>query len=382
MRILLVFPPLAPAGAVEPPVALVTLAAWLLRSGHSVRILDLDLFHRQTGSTFWAEGLDEFERVLREYRPHVVGVTSMFSNSLHAARILALTKACFPDVVTVAGGSHFGALPREALERNAALDFVIQGEAEPALEQLLLQLAAACDWSKVPSLAHRRDGAVILNQLAPLMDLGQLPNVWEGLGDVIDLAAYPQTIPAGSRHRVAYVEAGRGCPYDCSFCATAPFWRRKFRVKPVAHIVDEIRTLRNYGYDRFILLHDLLTVDRRFVSELCDALLLSRMPIEWMANSRTDIPLDGLLPKMKAAGCWKLFFGIESASERVQKDCAKQLDLPKACAAVDELARHGLTSTCSFVVGFPAETPSEAGASISLAARLKLSGAETVQFHR
>jgi radical SAM superfamily enzyme YgiQ (UPF0313 family) len=382
VRMLLVYPPLAPAGSVEPPVALVTLASWLIHRGHEARILDLDLFHRRTGSALAEEGSEEFKRTLRDYQPHAVGVTSMYSNSLHAARLVALTKAHASEIVTVAGGSHFGALARESLERTAALDFVIQGEGETALAELLHQLESSRDWSKVPSLAYRRNGAIVLNPLAPLIDLADLPNVWENLGSSIDLASYPTTASPESKHRVAYVEAGRGCPYHCSFCATAPFWQRKFRVKPVQRIIDEIQLLRGYGYDRFVLLHDLLTVSRRFISDLCDALLESRMPVEWMANSRTDISLDGLLPKMKAAGCWKLFYGIESASERVQEACHKHLNLQEVYARIDDLCRHGLTSTCSFVVGFPDESRGELGASIGAGARLKLIGAETVQFHR
>jgi hypothetical protein len=146
--------------------------------------------------------------------------------------------------------------------------------------------------------------------------------------------------------------------------------------------VREIRFLQQLGYDRVILVHDLLTVNRKFISDLCDALLASQMPIEWMANSRLDIGLDGLLPKMKAAGCWKLFFGIESASERIQEECGKHLKPTRACATIGDLARHGITATCSFVVGFPTESPAELASSFALGAKLKLVGAETVQFHR
>ena len=55
--------------------------------------------------------------------------------------------------------------------------------------------------------------------------------------------------------------------------------------------------------------------------------MAARLPVEWMANSRTDIRLKGLLPKMKASGCWKLFFGVENASDRVQKAIDKHLNV-------------------------------------------------------
>src|SRR5262249_21783168 len=147
--------------------------------------------------------------------------------------------------------------------------------------------------------------------------------------------------------------------------------------------LEEIRFLYDqFDYNSFVLVHDLLTVNPNFVSEFCDVMLDARLPVEWMANSRTDMRLEGLLPKMKAAGCWKLFHGIESASARIQNNIDKGLDMQHAVRTVATLRDHGISSTCSFVIGFPEESLAEMAASLGLGARLKILGAETVQFHR
>lgn len=266
--------------------------------------------------------------------------------------------------------------------RDPKLDFVVQGEGELALGEFLSQCAHKRDWSLVPSLAWRRNGEVILNPAAQLVPLTELPDPWEILRGLLDPTEYIATVPVGSAQKVAYVEAGRGCPFACSFCATAPFWQRRYRVKSPHQIEREMRHLYQAGYTRIILVHDLLTANPRFVAELCDVLQESRLPVEWMANSRTDIKLSGLLPRMKSAGCWKLFFGVESASPKVQSDIDKHLSLEDSFNSVAELSRHGITATCSFVIGFPSEEITDAGQSIAAAARLKILGAETVQFHR
>jgi radical SAM superfamily enzyme YgiQ (UPF0313 family) len=382
MRALLINPPLVPAGSVQPPLGLATLASWLVHVGHHVRICDLDLFHSQARARAPEEGYIEIERFIEGFDPDVVGVTSMYSNSLQAARIIKVAKDVRPDIVTVAGGSHFGALPLEALNSISKLDFVVCGEGELGLAELLKQVGGDKDWSQVPSLAYRNNGNVIINAAAPLINLQNSPSTWTTLGSIIDLASYASTERIDRAHKIAYIEAGRGCPFECTFCASAPFWRRRFRVRPVARIIEDIRTFIEYGYDRFVLVHDLLTANRDFISELCDGLLMSKMPVEWMGNSRVDIPLDGLLPKMKASGCWKLFFGVESASNRVQHQCNKHLNADQALQVVQDLASHGLTATCSFVAGFPDESRDELGSSLRLGARLKIAGAETVQFHR
>jgi radical SAM superfamily enzyme YgiQ (UPF0313 family) len=360
-------------------VGLAALAAWARVNGHQVRVLDLDLDQRLQAQPGWPACRGAFYDAVLVFEPDVVAVTSMYSNSLQAERLIELAKSLDPAIVTLAGGSHFGALPVQSLKRLASLDFAIRGEAEGPLLALLAQLSGDRDWAKVPSLAWRDGDIVRLNPAGDLIDLGLLPNPWAVLEDVIPIADYIGHIDGAP---IAYVEAGRGCPFTCSFCATAPFWDRRFRVKKPQQIIAEIRTLAGYGYEKFALVHDLLTVNRKFIAEFCEAMLESRLPVEWMANARTDLPLDGLLPLMKAAGCWKLFCGIESGSARIQSQISKELDLERSVEFIDSLSRHGLTSTCSFVVGFPDETAAELSRSLKLGARLKMLGAETVQFHR
>ncbi len=197
------------------------------------------------------------------------------------------------------------------------------------------------------------------------------------------MARYAATIPPGSPRKIVYIEAGRGCPFACSFCATAPFWQRRYRVRPAACIVTEMGQLhRRFGYDTFMLVHDLLTANRRFVDELCDALIAARLPVEWTANHRADIELGELALKLRRAGCSSVFMGTETASERIQHEVRKGLTRAQIGSTVRALRAVGIASTCSFIVGFPSESAAEVSATLGLAAELKLLGAEPVQLHR
>lgn len=378
MRVLLAHPPLTPAGEVTPHVGLTTLASWLQSRGHLVGIVDLDLEVRFSQRPHLDYG-GFFERTMQDFAPDVVGVTSMYSNSLQAEELVRTAKRIDPAAMTVAGGSHFGALCAHSLRRIPELDYAIEGEAESAFAALLEGVPV----SGIPRLHYRCDGELRRNAPGALMDLGDLPPMWVTLQETISLSRYVATIPPSNQTRMAYVEAGRGCPFRCSFCATAPFWEHRFRVKPIPRLVDEIRYLHEeYGYNRFILVHDLLTVNRTFVSAFCDAMVDSRLPVEWMANSRTDIRLDGLLPKMKAAGCWKLFHGVESAAPHLQASMDKHLPIDGVYDCIEALNAHGLAATTSFVLGFPTESEADLSATLAMGARLKLMGVETVQFHR
>jgi radical SAM superfamily enzyme YgiQ (UPF0313 family) len=382
MRVLLVHPPLNASAEVTPPLGLCTLAAWLLSCRHQVRILDLDLEikGRSDGPTAYLTVLDH---VLRDFSPDAVGITSMYNNSLHAERLVRAVKAFDPAIVTIAGGSHFGALASPALRRIAELDYAIEGEGEHGFSALLTALESNLSVAEIPRLHYRSNGELRANKADGLMELAELPVIWSALGESIDLRRYADTVSDGSNPRTIYVEAGRGCPFACTFCATAPFWERKYRVKPTTSIIDEMRFLyEQFGYDGFMLVHDLLTVDKRFINEFCDAMIDSRLPVRWMANHRTDIDLHGLLPKMKSAGCWAMFFGVESASARLQKEMRKGLKRDGVIGTIRGLSELGIDSTCSFVMGFPDESAEELSETVKMGAELKLFGAGLIQFHR
>jgi radical SAM superfamily enzyme YgiQ (UPF0313 family) len=382
MKLLLVQPPLTLADEVQPPLGLCVLAAYIRQHGHEVHVLDLDL-EGKPGASEEAAYLERFAATLRLHRPTVVGVTSMFNNSLHAERLIRAAKRFDPRVVTVAGGSHFGALPRASMVRIPELDFVIRGEGEGALVQLLAALDEGSSPLVIPRVCARTPDGIMENTAAPLIDLVLARPMWESLTEIVDLARYAATIPPDSPRRIVYVEAGRGCPFACSFCATAPFWQRRYRVRPAACIVAEMRHLHEaFGYDTFMLVHDLLTANRHFVDELCDALFAANLPVEWTANHRADINLSDLASKMRRAGCSSVFMGTETASDRIQHEVRKGLSRAQITSTVRTLREVGIASTCSFIIGFPSESAGEISATLGLAAQLKMLGADPVQIHR
>lgn len=382
MRVLLVHPPLNASREVTPPLGLCTLASWLRSQNHQVRILDLDLEikGRADGQAAYLGLLDN---ALSDFSPGAVGITSMYNNSLQAERMARTVKKYDSSIVTIAGGSHFGALGAQALRRIPELDYAVEGEGEQSFSRLLATLESGASVSEVPRLHYRVNGELRANPAAGLIELSALPPIWSTLEDSIDLGRYAETVVEDSAHRTIYIEAGRGCPFACTFCATAPFWERRYRVKPIERIIDEMRFLyEQYGYNGFMLVHDLLTVDKKFINAFSDAMMESRLPVEWMANHRTDINLHGLLPKMKSAGCWAMFFGVESASARLQKEMHKGLKRDGVISTITGLSDLGITSTCSFVIGFPDEINEELSSTISLGAELKVIGAGMIQFHR
>ena len=383
MRTLFVNPPVLPSGAVPPPLSIATLAAYVVPSCSALRVFDGDLIFFDPAARSRGVLCERLTAELMEFRPDLVLVTSMYNNSAIAAVLTATVKAFDPTIKVVGGGPHFGAQPEEALHAVEHLDYVIAGEGEIGLKALIDAWSVGSDPTVCPNLAWREHGAVRQNPRGKLLDLSTLPNVWAASAEILSLKAYRDTISAASPNRSLYIEAGRGCPYSCNFCAPAQFWDRRYRVKTPDQIAEEIRYLHtSYGYDAFVLVHDLLTVDARFVRTLSERITDLRLPIRWMANSRTDLKHARDFDMLAKSGCWRLFYGVDSGSTRVQRAMEKKLDPDEAFDVVRSAVANGVGAVCSFVVGHPEETAADLSKSILLGARLKAAGAENVQFHR
>ncbi|MER8927710.1 radical SAM protein [Mesorhizobium sp. M0859] len=383
MRVLFVNPPVLPSGAVPPPLSIATLAAYVGPSCTSVRVFDGDLIFFDPAARTRHVLRERLTAELKEFRPDAVLVTSMYNNSAIAGLMMATVKAVDDTIKVLGGGPHFGAQPKETLRAVEYIDYVIAGEGEAGLKALIEAWVQGSDPSACPNLAWRENGAFRQNPKGELLDLSSLPNVWAASAGALNLQAYRDTISQTSPHRSIYTEAGRGCPYNCNFCAPAQFWDRRYRVKTPDQIAEELRYLHTaYGYDAFILVHDLLMVDPRFVRTLSKRIGDLRLPIRWMANSRTDLKHARDFDNLAKSGCWRLFYGVDSGSARIQRVMNKELDPDEAFDVVQSAVLGGVGAVCSFVVGHPEETAAELSASILLGARLKVAGAENVQFHR
>ena len=104
------------------------------------------------------------------------------------------------------------------------------------------------------------------------------------------------------------VEAGRGCPFHCTFCSTATFFGRKYRVKAAGKLVSELKSLnRDYNIGDFSLQHDLFTVNRRKVLEFCEE--VRPCNFSWTCSARIDCVDSELLGEMARSGCRGIYLG-------------------------------------------------------------------------
>jgi radical SAM superfamily enzyme YgiQ (UPF0313 family) len=272
------------------------------------------------------------------------------SDSLHHTVALARRiKARSPRSLVCLGGPASSPLAEPMLQRFEALDFIVRGEGEETFSDLVCALERGTGLGAVAGVTWRDRSAVVQNADRKVIeDLDTLP--------IPDFAAYSRMADAA-----LYLDVGRGCPFKCAFCATAPFWERRYRMKSIPRILEEIRLLRD-RWDRHHVnfSHDIFTCDMKWTHRFCNAMKSAGLGVTWTCSTRTDVIDPELLAHMAEAGCVEIYYGIESGSQAMQATIDKDLDLRRSREIVRATASLGIRPVTGFILGYPNETPESA----------------------
>ena len=353
MRVLLINPADAedPAqrrlGNYMPPLSLMYLASALRRDGHDCRILDL------YSATVPPDPLE----TVRCYAPGLIGIAA-YSPTLDEAYSLARSvKAASPSTRIVFGGTHASYLPHACLRRDD-VDCVVIGEGE----QTLCELAAAFERGGGPSgiagIAYCDGERVVVSPPRPLIDdLDSLP--WPAY-DLVDFDDYRLAPTRAVLHRrVSSILTARGCQYRCSFCSHHYGYDCRVRKRRLDEVVREMAHVREtYGVEEFRFEDCSLTSDPKRVIELCRLMRESRLGAVWNCDVRAETASEELFAAMRAAGCRRVFLGVESGSQAILSSLAMQkgITLAQAAKTVRLAKAHRMRINCSFVIGVPGET--------------------------
>lgn len=334
------------------PLGVLSLAAVLEGAGITPRVIDLNThYYDYVASEAPRRGADDF---LSYVVPRLVsepfdlfGFSTICSTYPLTLRLAEAVRAAYPAAAVVLGGPQASVVDVATMKAFPYVDYVVRGEAESTLPLLLDVIATGGRGvARVGGLTYREWGEVVRNPNASVIeDLDGLP-----------LPAF-HLFPRMEQSSYASLEAGRGCPFACSFCSTNDFFRRRFRMKSARVLVEQMLAVkRRYGINCFTLAHDMFTVDRKKVLAFCDAVEAAGERLTWGCSARTDCLDEELIERMAQAGCYGLFMGIDSGSERVQGQINKRLDIDEALTRVRQACARRITTTSSLITGFPEET--------------------------
>lgn len=343
---------------VHPHLGLLALAAVAEADGHTVQIYDPKRRIRAGELPYDATLYERAAGELVALAPDALGFTTLGCSFLFALRVAAAVKRREPELPILLGGPHATMLDRPILERFVQFDAVVRHEADEIFPAVLANLERRrFDW--IPGITWRAGarGVRATDGKPKVEDLDTLP-----------IASYDHYPVAELGLDLLRIEAGRGCPFACTFCSTAGFFQRSFRLKSAPRLVRELDLLHaRYGVTEFKLDHDMFTVNRKKVLEFCDA--VSGRGYRWRASARVDCVDAELLGAMARAGCVGLYFGIETGSARMQAICKKRLDLALVEPILGAAERLGIATTASFITGYPEERRADQDATLDMIGR-------------
>ena len=147
----------------------------------------------------------------------------------------------------------------------------------------------------------------------------------------------------------------RGCPFRCEFCSNVVFGD-SYRERSPVNVVDEVEEVLRLGYDRISFADDVFTLHRKRVVAICEEIEGRGLRFPWECLGRVDTFDDATAAAMKRAGCFRVFFGIESGNDDVLRLMDKRITTAQARAAVEAARRAGLEVGAFFILCYPGET--------------------------
>jgi len=360
MKILLINPPrspenkileYAPADArqfihkklIGPPIGLLTVAAAV--KDFDVTVIDLKGEYDLHPD---APGLNNLVlSYLKEHKPDIVGVTFIASEFYYGIEIFREAKKFNPDILTVAGGLHVTVCPEDFTDQ--AVDVLCPGHSAGIFRELVI--------AKEKGLPLENVAGIILNTKNGHRHSSLPTPIWDPAGkdfimpDRSHLKKWLSTYKVGNDPSpVTYIFTSLGCPFECSFCSIWPQHNKKYYIRDIESIVDELKSLDDYNVVRFADANTI--VDIRFIHSLFDRIREEGIKKTYIMDIRPDTAVKhpDLIEKLAKAGLKVVICGFESFREAELKKYNKKSSATNIEDSIEIFHRNGIMLRGNYIV--------------------------------
>jgi anaerobic magnesium-protoporphyrin IX monomethyl ester cyclase len=286
---------------------------------------------------------------------------------LQAVSVSRAVREKYPQVPIVWGG-YFASLYTDACLNAKYVDFVVKGQGEDTLLELIEALRGARDFSRIRGLAFKDQfGLHVSSAERPLKAPDEFP--WPPYHR-LDASKYIAHTFLGSR--TAVHQASIGCPFRCNFCGVVPVYDREKMESPArtAAILNHLQ--KTYGINAVQFYDNNFFLREDHALELAGR--ITPMNLKWWCEARVDIVLrysEATLRKLREAGCVMIFFGVESGSDAALKSMKKQLTAEQSLELAGRIRRVGIIPEYSFIFGNPEDAERDVAENIAFIRRIK-----------
>jgi len=322
------------------------LSACAKEAGFETSLVDLRTF----------SGWEGFSEALRVNPPKIAAVTLMSPDYSYAMKAIDILKGISEDTKVIVGGIHPTIRPDE-LAANKNIDFIVKGEGEIVFVDLLKDIQAG------------KDNPRIIEGKAP--DIEKLPFIDRYLFDCLE---YPFDFFLPMPFFT--IMAGRGCSYNCKFCAPASkmVHGKGARRRSVESVIGELKALQDkYGMKSFMFHDDCFTENKAWVTDFCSAYRKEGFKQDFICQTRADIICrhPDMIRMLSRVGLKMVMIGFESGSDRVLKFIGKGVTRKQNLEAAAICKRNGLRVWALHMYGLPTETNLEAQDTVSMMKKIR-----------
>ncbi len=336
-----------------PPTTLLILAAFIEKE---LPDIEIDILDCQAERISW----DGVEKHIESFDPSMVLTSGFTCNAYSCARTVEIAKKVNSDIVTVVGGIHFTSVPDESLVDFPEIDFIVRGEGEHTIVELIKSLNNGRKTVNIKGLSFQNNGKTVHAPPRPLIkNLDKLPYpAYHLIEDYIK--HYHFSMMAGKKTRYMILEGARGCDHRCTFCTQWKHWDGIWRSKSIKRIADEIEFLNETFGGVFLWLTDdhfkINLRGKKLYEELRHRKCKDDVMLFLQARTDDVARNPDLVKKLRDVGTYWIMCGVETPSEETLKEFKKGTKNKDAYDTMKLCRDNDIFSHAMFVTGARRDT--------------------------
>ena len=302
-------------------------------------------------STFYSKA--EQLAFIEEKQPKAVAIYTNLMTKINVIKLVKILKSDakygFPKLIL--GGPDITYNCENYL--NTGVDFLIIGEGEQTTLELYNAIANNEDFSAITGMAYLENGNVIKTPpRAKMKDLSDLPLPNRA---AIPVEKYLSTWKTHHGQSSMTISTQRGCPYTCKWCSTAVYGQ-SYRRRPAEMVATEMRMLKDtYNPDGIWFVDDVFSVSHKWIREFHKEVLKQDAIIPFECITRAERLNDEILQLLKEAGCFRIWIGAESGSQKIIDAMDRRVDVDVVKSAIQNTNALGMETGTFIMVGYPGE---------------------------
>lgn len=349
------------------PFGLISLGSYVENEDYEIKGIEMNTPPDKISKRYLKVDKDLIKEI-KEFSPKIIAMSTYASNIYNVLFWAKTIKKELPNSFIVIGGNHASYIATECLKKCSGIDMIVRFEGEIPFKMICEKVKEKdYDFSSIPNITYRLNGKIKNNpQMDLIKDLSSLPNLNR------------EFFKDGTAKREdifhADIVSARGCPYNCTFCNCNHYWSKRYRVKLINSVINELNELqKRYPNLKSVRFRDeSLTINKIRCKKLCEAIIENGIKLDFEAHSRLDGLDEEVIQWLSKAGFKRVYIGMESGSKAVLKRLQKEINISMASKIIYLLRKYGINFRISFMSSTPQEKFKETIETIKLIKTLKL----------